>query len=97
MQLFPVPGHYLMGVPAVPLEVDDEVAERLLRTGAFTDEAPDEETPAPVELDAAALEALDFYDPPAEPATDTGDQPVDDSSGVVDEPDDAGDGDQPEE
>jgi hypothetical protein len=56
--IYPVPGHYLAGVPQVPLAVDAKTAERLVRTGAFTtDGSGDGQEPGP-------LEQLDFYDPP---------------------------------
>jgi hypothetical protein len=61
---------YLGGVPAVPLSIDDVLAERLVRTGAFALEpselAPDSADPielSPPELEAATTR-IDFYDPP---------------------------------
>lgn len=68
--VFPVEGHFLQGVPAVPLMAAPDVARRLIRTGAFTGEAP----ALPADDDAAAIEvapisdaalaALDVCDPP---------------------------------
>lgn len=65
--LHPVPGRTLEGVPAVPISVTQKLADRLVRTGAFSEKragpkADDE--PAPVDIVEDAIARLDFYDPP---------------------------------
>lgn len=72
--VYPVPGTYLMGVPAVPIVVDDETAARLVRTGAFTTDEPADAGDS-IDAPAGITDALAFYDPP-EPAPDTDGQEV---------------------
>lgn len=83
--VFPVAGAFLHGVPAVPTTTTPDVAERLVRTGAFRYEAPEvvdgESNEILVsELPEGALAAIDHYDPiepasEAEPAPDADPQP----------------------
>ncbi len=82
--VFPVAGAFLNGVPAVPTTTSPDIAERLVRTGAFTYDAPeiaDGETHeiSVSELPDGALAALDHYDPiepaEAEPAPEADPQP----------------------
>lgn len=42
VRVFPVPGHWLPGVPAVEQDVKEEEAAELVATGAFSLEPPDE-------------------------------------------------------
>lgn len=50
VHLWPVPGYFLLGVPAVECEVEPARAAELVETGAFTDQPPpaaDNPEPAP--------------------------------------------------
>ena len=50
VHVYPVPGHWLPGVPAIEQDVkDEEEAAALVATGAFTLEPPAEEPDAPAE------------------------------------------------
>lgn len=60
--VYPIPGYYIEGVPAVPTECPTKKdAEELVATGAFSYERPAEvaatEEPAPMEPDT--LETID--------------------------------------
>lgn len=69
----PVAGMFLVGVPHRPLIAPEAIAERLVRTGAFTSEPPPSSTGAlheseVIEFPEASLAAaLDFYSPIPEP------------------------------
>jgi hypothetical protein len=45
--VYPVPGFYVLGVPAVPTTTTPEEAESLVSTGAFTYEPPPAAEAAP--------------------------------------------------
>jgi hypothetical protein len=49
IRLWPVPGRFLLGVPAVECEVDPERAAELVATGAFTDQPPAAAEPMPAD------------------------------------------------
>lgn len=59
--VYPIRGHYIEGVPAVPTECPTKKdAEELVASGAFTYERPEEaavDEPVPMEPDT--LEAID--------------------------------------
>ena len=42
VHVYPVPGHWLPGVPAVEQDVKEEEAATLVASGAFSLEPPDE-------------------------------------------------------
>jgi len=54
VHVFPVAGAWLPGIPATEQDVTEAEAERLVATGAFTLEPPEEEKP-----DAPADEEVD--------------------------------------
>ena len=58
--VYPVPGHYLNGIPAFPTSVTKAQAERLIRTGAFTDKGESEDEP--LTLTEEGLSNLAYYD-----------------------------------
>lgn len=48
VRIYPVPGHFLLGVPAVVQDVDPKTAALLVEHGAFSyDPSPDEPAPPP--------------------------------------------------
>lgn len=47
VHVYPVPGHWLPGVPAAEQDVSEEEAAALVASGAFTLEPPAEEPVAP--------------------------------------------------
>lgn len=61
------PTRSLTGIPPIPLSTTKTIADRLVRTGAFTT-TKSAGMSEPIELDEAAyssgIERLDFYDPP---------------------------------
>lgn len=69
--VYPIPDRLMPGVPAVPLEVDDATAERLVASGAFTQAAPSDAAEPAIALSDDARAALDHFSPAAEPAAAT--------------------------
>lgn len=63
----PVADRWIPGIPTASLIVDARTAARLVRTGAFTRDAPDGDEPEggrpePIELSDEQLAVLDGYD-----------------------------------